>query len=52
MASAAIVLVFFALVIPLGLIRGFRRRSRRENVFYLFTIAVSLTALLFASLRG
>ena len=46
----AVVLVFFAGVILLGLSRGFRDRSRRENAFYILSIGISLTVLLIKSI--
>ncbi len=46
----AVVIVFFAGVILLGLCRGFPGRSRRENVFYILSIGVSLTVLLIKSI--
>ena len=46
----AVILVFFGLVISFGLCLGFKNRSKRENVFYIFSIIVSLTALLMKSL--
>lgn len=48
--QTAVVLVFFALMLLLGFCPGVRRRSRRENVFYLVSMLLSLTVLLYKSL--
>jgi len=46
----AVAVVFFAAVVLLGLCRGFRGRSRRENVFYILCIGASLTIVLIKSI--
>ena len=49
--QTAVVLVFFALALLLGFCPGLRRRSKRENAFYLLSILLSLTVLLLKSLE-
>ncbi|MDU4959415.1 MAG: hypothetical protein E6X17_01940 [Sporomusaceae bacterium] len=46
----AIVLIFFLLVIMLGLCPSWKRRSRQENLFYLVCTCTSFTVLFLRSL--
>ena len=47
--KVAVVIVFFALVVLLGFCPGLHRRSKRENIFYIVSILLSLSAVLFKS---
>ena len=41
-----VILVFFGALCALGLCRGFRERSRGENIYYIAAMAVSLVVLI------
>lgn len=47
----AIILLFIAAFFLFGLCRGFRSRSKGENVYYAFALMVCLTILLLKSLE-
>lgn len=46
----AVIILFFAGVIILSLCRGFRRRTMRENIFYILCICISFTVLMIESI--
>lgn len=45
----AVIIISFLIVIIFGFLLGFRKRSRRENVFYGISILVSLITLMYNS---
>lgn len=48
--QAVIVIVFFVLVVLFGFFPMMRKRSKRENVFYAFSILISFVTMLVKSL--
>lgn len=46
----AVIIIFFVLVVLGGFCLGLLKRSKRENVFYIISILLSLTVLLIRSL--